>query len=197
VDTMQLLVVVVLIALVAVVAWFAYQRQRSNRLKERFGSEYERTVGDVGDRRKAEAELQARASRVEQLNIRPLDPAERDRFDAAWRTAQARFVDEPEAAVGDADRLVGEVMEARGYPVDDFEQRAANVSVDHGNVVEHYRAAHDIAERQRGNGADTEELRQAMVHYRALFADLLETPQAEGADGGSATRDMTASGRQG
>jgi len=195
-DTIQVLVIVVLIALVAVVAWFAYQRQRSNRLKERFGSEYERTVGGVGDRRKAEAELESRASRVEQLHIRPLESTERDRFDAEWRTAQARFVDEPAAAVGDADRLVEQVMGARGYPVEDFEQRTALVSVDHGNVVENYRAAHAIAERQQGDGADTEELRQAMVHYRALFSELLETPQADGAETRPATRDITTTGRR-
>lgn len=194
-EPVQLLVIVLLIALVAVVAWFAYQRQQSNRLKERFGPEYERTVGEVGDRRQAETELQERAKRVQQLNIRPLEPAERDRFASEWRTAQTRFVDEPGAAVGDADRLIGQVMEARGYPVDDFEQRAADVSVDHGNVVQHYRAAHDIALRQRGDGADTEDLRQAMVHYRALFDELLETSPTSEPEVGSAPRDMTASGR--
>jgi hypothetical protein len=176
-DTTQLLavvVVVLLLVIVAGVAWYAReQRRHTERLRERFGPEYKRTVDDIGDRRRAEEELEARAERVQKLNIRPLDREERSRFADAWRSVQARFVDEPPEAVAAADQLVGEVMDARGYPVADFDQRASDVSVDHPQVVDHYRIAHDIAGRQRGDRADTEALRQAMVHYRALFADLL------------------------
>ena len=134
-----------------------------------------------GDRGKAEAELARRAERVKALHIRPLEPAQRARFADAWRADQARFVDDPTQAVAEADRLVGELMQARGYPVGDFEQRAADVSVDHPHVVENYRTAHDIAVRQARGEADTEALRKAMVHYRALFDDLLDSGPASDA----------------
>lgn len=172
VPVLALVVAVVLLA--AAVAWFAVERRRSNALRERFGPEYARTVRDRGNRRDAEAELEARSKRVEALEIRPLEPAERERFLASWRTVQARFVDEPFPSVEQADALVAQVMEARGYPVGDFEQRAADVSVDHPQVVDHYRVAHRIATTDWGAAPDTEALRQAMVHYRALFSDLLD-----------------------
>lgn len=172
-STTTVVLVLVVVVLLAVVAWLVYQRQRSDRLRSRFGPEYERTVDEAGNRRSAEAELEARQRRVERLRIHSLDADERERFASEWRAVQARFVDAPFEAIGDADRLIGEVMAARGYPVSDFDQRVDDVSVDHPAVVEHYRIAHDIATREQGPSADTESLRQAMVHYRALFDDLL------------------------
>src|SRR5205823_2940201 len=130
-------------------------------------------------RRRAEAELQERAARVDHLDIHPLSPADRTRFADAWRSVQAQFVDDPARAIADADRLVIEVMRVRGYPVTAFEQRAADVSVDHPEVVANYRAAYAIARRSQEGDATTEDLRQAMVHYRALFEDLLETAPTE------------------
>lgn len=153
------------------------QRRRSDALRKQFGPEYQRAVGQFGDQRKAEAELAAREKRVRRLNIRALTPEEQTRFSDAWKKAQARFVDEPSQAAGDADTLVKELMQARGYPVGDFEQRAADISVDHPNVVTNYRAAREIAVRNNAGKATTEDIRQAMVHYRSLFEDLLETAE--------------------
>jgi hypothetical protein len=172
------LVIVLAIALVAAIGaavWLYMRSRRTEHLQERFGPEYERTLAEHRDQRKAERELEQRAERVEHLNIRPLTPAERDRYVELWQSTQARFVDDPTGATEEADQLVGEVMAERGYPVGDFEQRAADVSVQHPRVVEHYRAAHAIAVQNARGDADTEELRQALVHYRALFEDLLET----------------------
>jgi hypothetical protein len=168
-----LLLVVVIVVLLAVVGWLLYERRRTTELRSRFGPEYERTVKDTGDRRTAEGELRQRRERVEALEIRPLGGQDRQRYATEWRQVQSLFVDEPKAAVDDADDLIGRVMEARGYPVADFEQRVADISVDHGAVVQHYRAAHAIAERRDEVDTDTEALRQGMVHYRALFEDLL------------------------
>ena len=159
---------------VAVGLWFAMDIRRRRRLRQRFGPEYERTVRDVGSVREAEARLDGRAKRVDRLHIRPLGQADAARFKEAWRQLQNRFVDNPQAAVTEADRLVGEVMSARGYPLGDFDQRTADISVDHPRVVVHYRAARDIAQRHARGEASTEDLRQALVHYRALFDDLLE-----------------------
>lgn len=181
-DTPQTLLIVVLaVALVAALGWILYDRRRSQSLKSRFGPEYGRVVDEADDRRAAESELEARQRRVDKLDIRPLPQAERDRYAATWKTVQAHFVDEPAAAISEADRLIGDVMEAQGYPVADFEQRAADVSVDHPGVVEHYRAAHAIAttEAEPDATTTTEDLRQAMVHYRALFEDLLGIGKAE------------------
>ena len=160
-------------AAVAVVLWFVWEQRRHAQLRERFGPEYDRTVHETGSERRAEAELDARARRVERLQIRRLDEADALRFAEAWRGLQIRFVDEPSAAIAEADRLVGEVMTARGYPLGDFDQRAADISVDHPRVVANYRAARDIARRQGRGEATTEDLRQAIIHYRALFEDLL------------------------
>ncbi len=179
-----IVLVVAAVIVVGAVAWWAGQRRRSQRLQDRFGPEYERTVQQAGDRSRAERDLEARQERVESLEIRPLDPADRERFRHRWQVTQALFVDDPASAVGQADDLIGEVMRARGYPVGDFEQRAADVSVNHPQVVDHYRTAHAIALRQWRGEADTEGLRQAMVHYRALFSDLLETDD-ESDDGGT------------
>jgi len=167
--------VLIAIILIGAIVWITLSRVRSQRLRQRFGSEYERTIRTEGNVRKAEAALEARAKRVARLHIRPLDSTDAQRFDAAWRAVQARFVDDPRGAVTEADRLVGEVMAARGYPVGDFEQRVADVSVDHPDVVMNYRAAREIALQHAEGRATTEDLRQAMVHYRALFRDLLET----------------------
>ncbi|MEA2290226.1 MAG: hypothetical protein QOD55_2223 [Solirubrobacteraceae bacterium] len=172
------LVAILAIALVVVVLLLMRQR-RSQQLQEGFGPEYERTVEERGDRREAEAELRDRRERRDELEIRDLEPAARDRYAERWQAAQRHFVDQPEPAVGEADGLVTEVMRERGYPVEgDFEQRAADVSVDHPEVVEHYRVAHAISLRATGGEAGTEDLRQAMVHFRALFEELL------GPDGG-------------
>jgi FtsZ-interacting cell division protein ZipA len=166
--------VVALVALVAVATWFLSRRQRSSRLHERFGPEYEHTVRQVGDRGKAEQELQSRQERVEQLHIRPLSDEERARFAEAWGSAQAQFVDDPGGTIRQADRLVGEAMQARGYPVGQFEQRAADISVDHPDVVSNYRAAHALAARSEHGEVSTDELRQGLLHYCALFDELLE-----------------------
>jgi hypothetical protein len=171
------LVVVLILAALAIgagAAWFFMRRRRSTDLRRSFGREYERTVQETGDRGDAERELEHRRERVEQLQIRPLPPGEADRFATGWREVQKQFVDEPEQAVDEADHLVTDVMQRRGYPMAEFEQRAADLSVNHPRVIENYRAAHRIAQRSRNGGASTEELRQAMVHYRALFEDLLE-----------------------
>jgi hypothetical protein len=168
-----LLLVVVIVVLLAVVGWLLYDRRRASELRSRFGPEYERTLKNTGDRRAAEDELGNRRERVEALEIRPLASQDRQRYATEWRQVQALFVDEPKAAIDDADDLIGRVLKARGYPVADFDQRVADISVDHAAVVEHYRAAHAIAERRDEADTDTEALRQAMVHYRALFEDLL------------------------
>jgi len=164
--------IIALIALAAVAMIIIGQR-RTRRLSEQFGPEYERTLQAMRDRGKAESALRLRAELVDQLPIRPLAAAERERFESNWREDQARFVDDPRGAVKEADRLVADLMQVRGYPVADFAQRAADVSVDHPHVVDKYRTAHDIAERDARGEANTEDLRTAMVHYRALFQDLL------------------------
>ena len=168
----------VVVAIVLLAMWAASRKRRTSHLREGFGPEYDRTVEEAGSRRRAESELTEREKRREELDIRPLAPGARDRFADRWRTVQERFVDDPNAAVGDAHVLVIEVMRARGYPTDDFEQRAADVSVDHPHVVENYRSAYDISRRAENGQADTEEQRQAMVHYRALFDELLEAEPA-------------------
>jgi hypothetical protein len=172
--------IILLVALAAVVVMIVAQR-RTRALHEKFGPEYDRTVKSMKDRGKAEADLNKRIERVEELRIQPLSAADRSRFEQSWQADQARFVDDPRAAVKEADRLVTELMQARGYPMADFGQRASDVSVNHPQVVSDYRAAHDIAERDVKGQANTEELRKAMVHYRALFRELLatETPAGE------------------
>lgn len=172
-ETSLIILAVVVIAALAAVAFVVSRRRRSEHLKQHFGREYEHALEEKGDRSKAEAELAEREKRVQKLDIRPLDAAERERFTAQWSEVQARFVDDPPRAVAFADALLGEVMKARGYPVSDFEQRAGDISVDHPAVVEHYRTAHDIAVRHQRGAAGTEDLRQAMIHYRALFEDLV------------------------
>jgi hypothetical protein len=166
--------VVLIVAVGAIVAWVVMQRQRTQRLQQRFGPEYARTVDKFGGRTKAEAELTKREQRVARLNITPLAPADAARFSQAWNALQSRFIDNPKGVVGQADHLVRELMVKRGYPMGDFERRAADISVDHPGVVTTYRAAQAIAVRDERGDADTEELRKAVVHYRTLFDELLE-----------------------
>ena len=174
------IVIGVLVALAVIaIAFVLTQKRRTDELRGKFGPEYDRLVRQTGDARNAERELGDRVHRVKELHIKPLSAEYRNRFADAWRSDQARFVDDPKGAVVEADRLVADLMQARGYPVGDFEQRAADVSVDHPHVVQNYRAAHDIAVRERRGEASTEDLRVAMVHYRALFEDLLDSVEAE------------------
>ncbi|SDI32213.1 hypothetical protein [Variovorax sp. OV700] len=178
-QTWLVLAVIVILAVVAL-AVYLYQRKRQSRqLEEHFGSEYGRVVTELGNRSKAEAELKRRQQRVEGLRIVPLAPGEAARFGKAWNSLQAEFVDNPQGAVAQADELVRELMLKRGYPMGDFERRAADISVDHPAVVSNYRAAQDIRARNLRGEADTEELRKAVVHYRALFDDLLEVREVE------------------
>jgi hypothetical protein len=172
-QTWIIIAAAVALVLVAIGAWF-YQRKQSHRLQEHFGSEYDRTVNELGSRTKGESELKAREKRVERLEILPLAPPEAARFTEAWRALQSRFVDNPKGVVVEAEQLVRELMEKRGYPMGDFERRAGDISVDHPDVVANYRSAQAIALRDQKGTADTEELRKAVVHYRALFDELLE-----------------------
>jgi hypothetical protein len=181
-DTMLIVIVAVIAAVALVAAWLFMSRQRHERLRKRFGPEYERTVRDAGDTRRAESVLERRERRVSKYQIRPLAADEAQRFGDAWRHLQARFVDDPSVSVSEADALVTELMTTRGYPMTDFDQRAEDISVDHPNVVQHYRDAHSIAERHARNAASTEELRQALVSYRALFDDLLEVREVREAE---------------
>lgn len=173
-PTWEVVAIVAIIVAIALGALLLFSRRRSQHLRSRFGPEYERTLRQTGDRRRTERELEHREKRVEKLHIHPISPRHRDEFAAAWRKDQARFVDDPSGAVTEADRLVQEVMKSRGYPVADFEHRVADISVDHPHLVQNYRAARDIAERNRRGEASTEDLRQALVYYRALFEELLE-----------------------
>jgi hypothetical protein len=176
-DTNLMLVILMILALLAVAVFLHARRHASHTLERRFGPEYGRAVDEYGSRSKAEAELKARQKRVEQLHIAPLSPADAARFSADWKSLQARFVDNPKGSLVEADALVRELMHKRGYPMGDFESRAADISVDHPGVVDHYRAAHEIALLDRHGEVDTEGMRQAVIHYRALFADLLQVEQ--------------------
>jgi hypothetical protein len=163
-----------ILALLALTAWFFTRRKKSHHLQQRFGAEYGRAVGELGNRSKAETVLKAREARVARFTLVPLSPADATRFSLAWIALQGRFVDNPKGVVAQADQLVRDLMLARGYPVAEFELRAADISVDHPAVVEHYRAAQAIAVRDQRGEADTEEQRKAVVHLRALFDELLE-----------------------
>ena len=169
-------VVVVLLLIIALLGWLIVRKRKATTagLRQKFGPEYERAVLTHGSERKAEAKLVDREKRVELLSIRDLDPAEHERFSRRWDAVQSRFVDSPKGAVAEADDLVSSLMKTRGYPVSDFDQRAADISVDHPRVVENYRSAHAIALRVGPDQATTEELRTAMIHYRSLFDELVQ-----------------------
>ncbi|HVN93066.1 MAG TPA: hypothetical protein VMT38_05195 [Terracidiphilus sp.] len=179
-STTIVIAVVVIVALVVLALIVsAINRRRTQRLRAQFGPEYDRTLAVTGGRRAtAEKRLVERTEHVHKLHIRALTPAERDRFVEEWGRVQAHFVDAPAGAVTEADQLIGDVMANCGYPVGDFEQRAADISVDHPVVTQNYRTAHEIAVRQAGGRATTEDLRRAMIHYRALFDELIAVPRA-------------------
>ena len=175
-DTrLMMVLIVVAAAAVSLALLFYMRRHRSMLLRDRFGPEYEKTVRESGSTDRAEAELEKRVKRVERLHLRPLSQSARRQYMERWLEIQRRFVDDPEGAVLSADDLVAEVMNTEGYPVADFEQRAADISVGHPLLVSNYRIAHDVTVRQRGGGASTEELRKAIVHYRFLFEQLVES----------------------
>jgi FtsZ-interacting cell division protein ZipA len=172
-------VAVVAIVLVIVARQMSARKQQSSHLRDRFGPEYDRVAGATGSKRDAESELTEREERRDQLAVRPLPDASRERYLEWWRTVQAQFVDDPKGAIGAADQLIQSVMAERGYPVEDFEQRAQDLSVDHPDLVQNYRKGHHLAEASRDNGVSTEDLRQAMTHYKALFVVLVEPESAE------------------
>lgn len=177
-DTTQLVLVAVIFLIIGVVVAMALMRvQRTKRLKERFGPEYERAIKEMGDKRQAEDELDARLAHVNTLKIRPLTVEEVSHYGPEWQKTQTEFVDEPLSALQKADRLIGDVMKVRGYPVEDFEQRAADISVDYPELVTDYRGLHLIAIKEKDEEVSTEEMRQAMVHGRALFDNLIAQEQ--------------------
>jgi hypothetical protein len=177
-DSIFLIVAAVLIIAAIVVGAVLYRQQQAQRrrhLREQFGPEYDRLVAATGSSRAAERELDARTQRAAAFHIRTLSPEERAGFTTRWQQVQAEFVDNPKASLAHADELLGEVMSTRGYPVQDFEQRAADLSVDHPVVVQHYHAAHGIALRHKKDQATTQDLRRAMIHYRTLFEELVSS----------------------
>jgi hypothetical protein len=177
-TTLVVICSVIVIAIVAIAEVSFLRKRRSEKLRTRFGgAEYDRALKEGVSRRDAEAGLDKRTVRVESLRIRSLGAGDRARFQESWRRVQGRFVDGPGGAVTEADQLLGDVMSTRGYPVSDFEQRAADISVDHPLVLENYRTAHAIAVRQTQGQANTEDLRQAMIHYRTLFDELVGEPE--------------------
>jgi hypothetical protein len=169
------LIAIVVVVVLGLVVWQALARRRTEKLRDRFGPEYDRAIGAADSRRAAESDLAAREERRDRLEIRPLSQAARDRYLQSWQAVQAQFVDSPSAAVASADSLIESVMAERGYPVEDFEQRAADISVDHPQVVENYRRGHRLAEDSANGDGSTESLRQAMRHYRSLFEELVES----------------------
>jgi len=173
-DPNVMYALLIILVLLAAATFLHFRNHRSHVLEKNFGPEYGRTIDTLGSRSKAEAELRARQKRVEQLHIVPLSPADAARFRESWKALQMRFVDSPQGALAEAHRVVCELMDKRGYPMADFERRAADISVDHPAVVEHYRAAHAVTLKDKRGEADTEARRQAVIHYRALFGELLE-----------------------
>jgi hypothetical protein len=179
VDPKVIGLIVAAIVVVVVIAIVVTQRRKA-ALRERFGPEYDRTVRERGSERAAQVMLAEREKRVDKFKIRDLDPAERQQFDTRWRQVQSQFVDDPKGAVSEADEALAALMGARGYPMADFDQRAADLSVDYPKVVQNYRAARDISVRHRKGQASTEDLRQAMIYYRSLFEELLNGRQSSG-----------------
>jgi hypothetical protein len=174
-----IVIAVVAVVVVLAIVWSALRTKRTRALQDTFGQEYDRTVDKAGGRGAAERELRERQKQHDQLDIRPLSPESRDRYVRRWQSTQSRFVDDPSGAVAEADALVQEVMQERGYPTKDFERRVADISVDHPNLVEKYRTAHGIAEASERGEASTEDMRHSVRHYRALFAELLETDDSD------------------
>jgi len=175
-STTQIVILLVILAVIAIAAVALAIQNRRRKLRIQFGAEYDRAVRETGSKLKAEAELLRRQHRVHQYSLRPLSSVDRDRFQQSWRAVQARFVDNPRDAFTEADQLLAQVMNARGYPVADFDRRAEEISVDHASVVENYRIAHEIALRHQEGKATTEELRRGMIQYRTLFEDLVGEP---------------------
>ena len=175
-TTYLVITVVVLLVIIGAILGLIYaRRRRTEQLHDHFGPEYDHTVQTLGDEKKAQTELDERQKHVKALDIRPLSVSERERYLADWTAVQSKFVDDPGQAIVDADRLIIEVMQLRAYPVSDFEQRAADISVNYPDLVSNYRAAREIAIKNKQHLADTEELRQAMVYYKSLFEELLGT----------------------
>lgn len=174
-DTPILIITIVILIGVGLVGFLAGRKWRTTHLRDRFGPEYDRTVEKADDRKAAEAELTARERRHRKFDLRPLDAASAARYQKEWRDTQGRFVDSPSSAIGEADDLITSVMRDRGYPMDRFEQRAADLSVEHPDVVSEYRAAHRVAKANERGEASTEDLRGAMIHYRSLFERLIDT----------------------
>jgi hypothetical protein len=169
-----IVLIIIAVAVIAVLGWYLMRERRSKLLRSRFGPEYEYAMREFGDRHRAEDALAQRQQRMEKIRVRPLSHEEHDRYANEWHDVQARFVDDPPGSIEDADRLVCDVMKARGYPMAEFEHRAEDLSVDHPHVVRNYRAAHAIAMRHEKGDASTEDLRKAIVYYRDLFDELLE-----------------------
>ena len=169
--------VVIVAAALGAFALSTRQKRRDETLRSEFGPEYDRTMKETGNRKKAEKALLGRKERVEQFHLKAISQADRERFLSEWQGVQAQFVDAPGQAIGDADELVGEAMRARGFPTGDYDQRFEDISVEHPYVVQHYREAHVIAKKNKAGQADTEALRQAMMHYRELFKELLNAPE--------------------
>ncbi len=178
-TTITLIVVAVAIALIVggLFGMVFGRRQRTKKLQEKFGPEYDHTIQELGDQRQAEHELAARLEHVKKLDIRPLSAEEIDRFTSEWQKTQAAFVDEPSVALQEADQLIGKVMQAKGYPVEDFEQQVADISVDYPDLVMDYRGLHLIAVKEKDEKVDTEEMRQAILHGRALFNNLVKSAE--------------------
>ena len=174
-STTTLIILVLAIAALALAGVMFYQREKTRKLKAKFGPEYDRLTQQEGSARKGETILESRQKRVEKFNVKPLTREESDRFAAEWRAAQERFVDDPRRAVADADRLINEALRLRGYPVGDFEQQAADLSVEYARLVDDYRSAHQVAMQDERGQATTEDLRRAMQHYRNLFENVLGT----------------------
>jgi hypothetical protein len=174
-DTWVWIVIAAAAVVVIAVVWAATRARRTRSLQGRFGGEYDRTIEHAGGRREAERELTDRERRHEELDLRPLTPEARDRYVRDWQVTQSRFVDDPSGAVAEADALVQRVMKERGYPTDDFEQRAADISVEHPDLVEKYRTAHGVAQASERGDASTDDLRHSVRHYRSLFEELLVT----------------------
>jgi hypothetical protein len=174
--TGAIVAIVIVVIVVAAVLFMLTTANRRRRLRERFGPEYDRAVTERGSRREAEAELAERERHVRDLDIRPLSPSARNQYQSEWTAVQEQFVDAPQAAVAGAQTLVSAVMEDRGYPTQPYDQTLADLSVEHASTLDHFRAAHDISQNAAAGTATTEDLRQAMIHYRALFAELLGEP---------------------